>query len=253
MLDVTRPTLAYEGQATGPATLEKPVNVLVAPVASNGDVVGPEGLATFAYYVYRRPSAGSSLDVWDDATKLWTPETTTGVDRTPTQLAYQAGDPTPWRGIIVGAGGRDATGQPQFERAVGGYPTYSVRAYFVTADHSEALLTGPSDNLTFVGTAERNLMVIGPGDGEQLDSATEARVLLKDQGLQTIGRLLMQRDTPGATVTIDNAAGASIVLHPDGRIEITPAAGRRVVVAGDLEADHVIYLPAGGAVKQTLT
>ncbi len=214
MLDVTRPTLAYEGQATGPATLEKPVNVLVAPVASNGDVVGPEGLATFAYYVYRRPSAGSSLDVWDDATKLWTPETTTGVDRTPTLLAYQAGDPTPWRGIIVGAGGRDATGQPQFERAVGGYPTYSVRAYFVTADHSEALLTGPSDNLTFVGTAERNLMVIGPGDGEQLDSA---------------------------------------VLHPDGRIEITPAAGRRVVVAGDLEADHVIYLPAGGAVKQTLT
>jgi hypothetical protein len=47
-------------------------------------------------------------------------------------------------------------------------------------------------------------------------------------------------------------AGASIVLHPDGRIELTPAAGQRVVVAGDLETEHITYLPAGGFVKQAL-
>ena len=38
----------------------------------------------------------------------------------------------PWRGIIVGAGGRDVAGNPQFEKAVAGYPIYSVRAFFVT-------------------------------------------------------------------------------------------------------------------------
>jgi hypothetical protein len=253
MLDVTPPELVYEGRETGLATLEKPVDVLVGSVMWDGGVVEPADLATFAYFVYRRSSSGSALDIWDDDTKAWTSEQATGIDRKPIPLGYQANGPTPWRGVIVGAGGRDASGQPQFERAVRGYPLYSVRAYFVTADRSEALLTGPSDNLAFIGTADRNLMVIGPGEGEQLDAATEARLVLKGSGLQTLGRLRIQRDTPGAVVTLENAAGASIVLHADGRVEVTPAPGHRVVVAGDLETERITYLPAGGAVKQTLT
>lgn len=252
MLDVTPPTLSYEGKETGFAALEKPVDVLVGPVTSDGAVIGPEGLATFAYFVYRRAAPGTALDIWDRATSSWTSELVTDVDRLPTQLAYQPGDPEPWRGIIVGAGGRDAAGQPQFERAVGGYPLYSVRAFFESAYHAESFLTGPSENLAFVGGADRNLMVMGPGDDEQLDAATEARLLLKDPALQTIGRLLIERDAPGATVTLGNAAGASVVLHPDGRIEITPAAGQRVVVEGDLETERITYLPAGGGLKQTL-
>jgi len=252
VLTVTPPAIAYEGRETGLATLEKPVDVLVGPVTSDGEVVGAEGLAEFTYFVYRRSSPGSGLDIWDDASKTWTPEEVS-MARTPTQLAYVQGDPAPWRGVIVGAGGRDAAGGPQFEKAVGGYPLYSVRAFFATTGHAEALLTGPSENIAFTGTQDRNLMVMGPGEGEQLDSATEARVLLRNPGLQTVGRFHIRRDAPGAIVTIDNAAGASIVLHPDGRIELTPAAGQHVVVAGDLETEHITYLPAGGFVKQTLT
>jgi hypothetical protein len=252
MLGVMPPSLAYEGKETGFAALEKPVDVVVGPVTSDGAVVGPEGLATFAYHIYRRAAPGAALDIWDAATSAWTSELVTDIERAPTQLAYRPGDPEPWRGIIVGAGGRDAAGQPQFERAVGGFPLYSVRAFFEPTDRSEALLSGPSENLAFVGGADRNLMVMGPGDGEELDAATEARVLLKSASLQTIGRLLMERDAPGATVTLDNAAGASIVLHRDGRIEITPAPGQPVVVQGDLETERITYRPAGGGVKQTL-
>jgi hypothetical protein len=251
VLHVTPPALEYEGRETGLATLEKPVGVLVDPVTADGAVVEPEGLAAFAFYVYRRPSPGSGLDIWDDASKSWTPEAAPVV-RTPAQLGYQQGDPTPWRGVIVGAGGRDARGGPQYQRAVGGYPLYSVRAFFATKGNAEASLSGPSENFAFVAMQDRNLMVMGPGDGEQPDSATEARMLLRSPGFQTIGRFHIRRDAPGAAVTIDNAAGASIVLHPDGRIELTPAAGQRVVVAGDLETEHITYLPAGGFVKQAL-
>ena len=252
MLHVMPPTLSYEGQETGFAALAKPIDLLVGSATSNGTVVGPEGLATFGYYVYRRSSPGSGLDIWDDATSAWTSELVTGIDRVPTQLAYEPEEPEPWRGIIVGAGGRDAAGQPQFKKAVGGYPLYSVRAYFVTADHSDVFLTGPSVNFAFVDGTDKNLMVIGPGEGEELDGATEARVLLKDTALQTIGRLVIERDTPGAAVTLGNAAGASVVLHPDGRIVLTPAVGQRVVVAGDLETENITYMPAGGSIKRTL-
>jgi hypothetical protein len=42
-------------------------------------------------------------------------------------------------------------------------------------------------------------------------------------------------------------------LHPDGRIEITPAAGQRLVVASDLETERITYRPSGGGPKQILT
>jgi hypothetical protein len=253
MLNVSTPVLEYEGKETGLAVLEKPVNVSVGAVTLDGKILGPDGLATFAFYVYRRAAPGAAFDIWDDATSAWTSELDTGIERKPTQLAYQQDKPDPWSGIIVGAGGRDAEGRPQFEKALGGYPLYSVRAFFETTDHSEAMLSGGSDNFAFVGGSDKNLIVMGPGDDEELDKATEGRLLLKNTSLQTIGRLIIERDAPGAEVTLDNAAGASIVMHPDGRIEITPASGQRVVVAGDLETERVTYLPAGGGAKQTLT
>jgi hypothetical protein len=246
------PVLAYDGAPAGPATLEQPVDVLVGPVTSGGAVVGPEALRTFAYFVYRRVGSGAALDIWDDGAKVWTSELDTGAARTPVQLAYQVGEPEPWRGILIAAGGRDSAGNPQFAKAAGGYPHYAVRAFFASAQGAEAVLTGPSATFTFVSTSDKNLVVMGPGDDEEAADATQARVLLKNTSLQTIGSLQIERSSPGARVTLGNAAGASIVLHPDGTIELTPAAGQRVVVTSDLETEHIVYLPSGGAVKQTL-
>jgi len=42
------------------------------------------------------------------------------------------------------------------------------------------------------------------------------------------------------------------VLWPDGSVELRPAPGRTVVVAGDLETEHVVYRPGGGGAKKTL-
>jgi hypothetical protein len=251
-LTATRPVLAYDGVATGYAALEQPINVRVAHVVSDGEEVAPDSLATAGYFLYRRPSAGAALDIWDDGEKLWTSELDTTVHRTPFQLAYQPDDPEAWHGIIVAAGGRDLAGNPQFAKAIGGYPLYAVRAFFVSSDRSDAVLTGPSANVAFVSTSDKNLVVMGPGEGEQLAAATEARVLLKDPSLQAVGALHIERSALSAAVTLVNSAGASIVLQPDGSIELTPATGQRVVVAGDLETDHITYLPAGSAVKQTL-
>ena len=95
-------------------------------------------------------------------------------------------------------------------------------------------------------------MVIGPGEDEKPESATQARLVLKSPAMEVIGRVLIERSAPGARITIDNSAGASVVLHPDGHIELRPAAGRNVVVAADLEAERITYLPAGGGPKRVL-
>jgi hypothetical protein len=254
MLTAMPPLLAYEGRDTGVAALEKPIDVMVGPVRSDGEILGPDRLATFAYFVYRRLASGAAYDIWDDESSMWSSELDTTIKRKPTQLAYQPEKPDePWKGVLVGAGGKDAGGAPKFSKAAGGYPLYSVRAFFEITDGSDVLLTGGSENFAFVAGSDKDLMVLGPGEGEELDEATEARLLLKNTSLQTIGGLLIERDAPGASVTLDNSAGASIVLHPDGRIEITPAVGERVVVAGDLETERITYRPSGGGPKQILT
>ena len=102
------------------------------------------------------------------------------------------------------------------------------------------------------GVSDKNLVAIGAGEDQQPDQATEARVVLKDASLQTIGRLCIDREWPAATVTIESSAGASVVIRSNGRIEITPAAGEPLIVAGDLETERITYRPAGGGIKRVL-
>jgi hypothetical protein len=54
MLNAMPPVLAYEGRETGIAALEKPIEVMVGRVTLDGETLGPDRLATFAYFVYRR-------------------------------------------------------------------------------------------------------------------------------------------------------------------------------------------------------
>ncbi len=224
------------------------------PCSSRARPSARSALSTFGFFVYRQVTSSAASEIWNDADKAWQLEGSTPPQAapTPTQFAHEADQPKPWHGIVVAAGGQDANGQPQFSAAVGGYPLYSVRALFSTKDRSELTLSGPSDNVTFASLSDSNLMVLGPGDDEQPDNATQARIMLKNPAMSVIGRVLIERDSPGARVTLDNASGASIVLHPDGHIELRPAAGEQVVIAGDLDVDHITYLPAGGGAKKVL-
>jgi hypothetical protein len=241
MLTVPLPRLAYEPLAPGVAAAEQPLSVTVGPVLDGPRPQTPVELRTFGLVGYRRSAPGALLDVWDPEGKQWWPEGTAVAAET---LAFRDDQPDPWQAVLVAGGGdRFALGQ-------GGYPAYSFRALFTGAD--ETAISGPSDSVSFGSVADRNLMVLGPGDGEKPESATQARVLLKDTALQVIGGLVVRRDVPGAEVTLSNAAGASVVLRPDGAIELRPAAGRGVTVAGDIETERVVYRPAGGGAKQTL-
>ena len=241
MLTVPLPELAYEALALEVAAAELPVAITVGAVLDGSRPLTPVEMRTFGLISYRQPAPGAALDVWDQQAAQWVPEGA-AVEAEP--LAFLPDQPSPWQATVVAAGG------DKFATGVGGYPAYSFRAIFATAD--EVTLSGPSAAVSFSALADRNLMVLGPGEGERPDTATEARVLLKSTGLQVIGGLVIRRDSPGAEVTLSNAAGASVVLRPDGSIELRPGAGAGVTVAGDLETERVVYRPGGGGVKKTL-
>lgn len=247
MLTVPFPELAYEALAPSLAAAELPVTVGVGPVDVDGVVLTPVELRTFSLVTYRQAGPGAFPEVWDPVAKQWLPE---GTAVGPVPLAYLPDQAPPWQGTVVAGGGEDASGRPQFATALGGYPSYSFRALFATTD--EVALSAPSAPVAFASVTDRNLMILGPGDGEKPDNATEARLLLKDPGFQVIGGLVVRRDSPGAEVTLSNAAGASVVLLADGAIEVRPGPGRGVVVAGDLETERITYRPLGGGPKQAL-
>jgi hypothetical protein len=252
-LAVPQPTVTFDDAGGGTAALEKPVTVLLGPVTDSGVAVTPAALTRSGIALRRRAAAGAQVEIWDDGAKSWLPETPALSDNSakPIAVAYKPGDPNPWQGIVVAAGMKDAAGAPVLAKASQGYPQYTVGGTFAATDGAAG--DGPqSAPITFASVSDRNLVVLGAGDGEQVDQATQARLLLKDTSLQVIGGLTVLRDYPGATVRLDNAAGASVVLHADGSIELTPAAGRGVRIAGDVETEHLRYLPAGGGPKRDL-
>jgi hypothetical protein len=247
---VPAPTLRYQDAGGGAAALEKPVTVLFAAVTADGTALGPAQLAGFGFLVARRTSPGSEPEVWDDKGKRWLPDQPVS-PAAPVALSYRDGDPHLWLGMLVAGGMTDAAGAPAFAKAVAGYPIYTLRGMFTAA--SGAPVTGPpGPQLTFAGAADKNLMVIGPGQDEKPENATQTRLLLKGTGLQVIGGLVIARDEPGAVVTVSNATGAAVVLRADGGIELRAAPGHGVVIAGDVETERLTYQPAGGGPKRTL-
>jgi len=250
-LTIPAPALQFADAGGGAAAIEQPLTVLLGPVTAVGAAVPPSALAGYGFAVVRRRTPGAGAEVWDDQGKTWLPDAP-AAPATPIGLSYRDGDPAPWQGMLVAAGTNDAHGAPAFAKAVGGYPQYTVRGAFRPAIGGP--VAGPSSApFTFASASDKNLIVIGPGDGETPPQATQTRVLLKDPALQEIGALVIDRDAPGAVVTIRNAAGASVVLRADGGIELHPAPGQGLLVDGDLEADYVTYRPAGGGPKRVLS
>jgi hypothetical protein len=251
VLTIPAPTLDFEPQAAGVAALELPLTVALGPVTQDGATLAPPDLATSGMVSYRTLTPGSQPEVWAPDLKQWLPEAGDAAVAQP--LAFLPEEPQPWQGLVVAAGAVDASGAPVYASSgASGFPTYSFAALFVTHGE-EAGLSGNSPPVSFRSVSDRNLMVLGPGDGEKPEQATQARLQLRSTSLATIGGLVIDRDSPGAEVTLSNSAGASVVLRPDGTIELRPAAGRNVVVTGDMETERITYLPAtGGGPKKNL-
>ncbi|MEP6817666.1 MAG: hypothetical protein ABI873_19180 [Marmoricola sp.] len=241
---IPTPTLGYEPVTPGIAVLEKPVNLSVGPVLLGGTPLAPVGLTASGYFTFRRATPSSPSEVWDSDHKAWVLDPAPDLAHLKaTELAFTNQQ---WQGIVVAAGSTDAAGMPQFAKAVGGFPSYSFRAWFQTPTGSRGV-SAPSVALGFVGVSDRNLLIVGPAEGEKAEDATEARLALKDTSLHELGSVRIRRDSPGAAVMISNAAGGSVVLRPDGSIELRPAGGTRVRVVGELEADALYFRPSPGS------
>ena len=251
VLTVPPPTLDYDALAPGVAAAERPLTVRLGPVLREAQPLSPEQLTGFVLLTSRRLGPASPAELWDPVAAAWVPEGSVFSAGEP--LVFREGQPLPWEGLVVAGGQRDASGQRTFAAAVGGFPQYRFRGRFEIDDGVtyEEVVSAESQAVAFGSVTDRNRMVLGPAEGERPDTATQARLQLKDAALQLVGGLVIRRGGGSAEVTVSNSAGASVVLLPDGAIELRPAAGRGVTVAGDLETEHLTYLPAGGGSKKT--
>src|SRR5262249_35308939 len=106
-LPIPQPALA----AGAPAPLEQPLDVTLAEIRYSDGVPLDQNTATKSgLFVYRTLAAGASEDVWNDDAKSWQPAPSDLSAMTPLPFTYKAGDPAPWRAVVIAAGQGDAAG-----------------------------------------------------------------------------------------------------------------------------------------------
>ena len=259
MLTINAPQLLTD-PPSGPAALEKPVTVKLGPILfADGQEATALQLKKVGVFVYR--SAGSGEELWNEQAQAWqaVPASAAALAALlPVPLAFKEGDAAPWQGTLVAAGQKDGAGQPRFAKAVAGAPAYRVRAYgrFARDGADVDGLSAPSPDLQFVSATEQKRFSIAfATDAETADDCTLVRLVLKTAALQPAATIELRAN--GAELELANRDGsgqpmARVVLTAAGDIELRPLAGRRVIVASDVEIEHLRYLPAGGTVKQDL-
>lgn len=249
-LSLPAPELSWT--PAGSPQLEQPVEVRLLAIRY-GD--GAEALEADAQkigaYVFRLGSGGE--EIWNETEQRWAEVPADPAALQPVPLIYKAGDPLPWQGMLIAIGQQDKDGNPRFDKAAGGEPRYRLRAYgkFKRDGADYAGLSDPSPELAFVSGAENQRFAIemepAPPDPQQCELV---RILLKNASLAKAGYLEI-RTTGGQEVEIGNfdASGgplAVVLLAADGSIRLQPASGKKIVLAGDLEAQRIRYQPSGG-------
>ncbi len=239
--------------------LEEAIDLrLPALVFPDGTPLAADAVDRIGAHLYR--GAPGSEEIWNEAEKGWTPrplDLDSLATLTPLPMQHQDGDPLPWRGLLVAAGQKDKNGAPKIVKAIGGSPSYRLRA-LVRAHRDGGDYLGsspPSADLVFASLADtqRFTVSLDTGDAQTCQRVT---IQLKDSGLSPVG-LVEIRNTGGREVEIANrspggALRARILLLDSGDIQLEPAAGRNVVLAGTLEAQRVNYQPQVGGPRRTL-
>ncbi|HKA79630.1 MAG TPA: hypothetical protein VKD43_06325 [Xanthobacteraceae bacterium] len=258
-LSVPVPQLQYDPPGAA-AQLEKQVNVSLPDVTyADGQAATQDQLQKIGAFVYRVATLGGSEEIWNDAEQAWQPAATDAAalaTLTPIALAFKAGEAAPWQGMLVAAGQKDKQGAPRYAKAINGQPVYRLRAFAqFTRDGATATgVSAPTADLSFVSAIDNQRFGIS-FDTETAADCTLARLQIKHPGLQPAGFVELRAAGPEIEIANCDAGGqpiARVLLTASGDIELHPAAGRKVIVQGDLEAERVRYLPAGGAVKQDL-
>jgi hypothetical protein len=151
----------------------------------------------------------------------------------------------------------DAAGAPQLQPAVTHFPQYRLRGAFrAKRGTTEGFGLGPeSGPIEFASAAAASRF--GAELAPNADSATRARIILRNSAAQAAGVLDIDASGGSTVITLENFDGfggalGSITLEADGAIHLRPRTGMKVFVHGNLETDGIRYLPNGGTLKQDL-
>jgi hypothetical protein len=258
-LHVPAPVLDFKPLAGSIAPLEEPVTVSFAAIRfPDGSAMTPADYAAAQVVVSRVIQAGGAAEVWDGSAKTWRSAAATDLSQVAGLPVIPPSSPAePWKGILLGSGEKDSAGAPWIRAAVGHYPRYTVRGSFrgIRAGAVTQGVGPESPPIEFASAAE--LKRFGVALTPDPETATRARLALRTAGGQALGTLDIDASGGDPVVTLSNqtsggATLARIRLEADGGITLIPASGRRVVIQGDLEAEHVRYLPTGAGVKADL-
>ena len=247
-LIVFAPEIVYEAVDPGLAMLEKPLIIRCAAVTgSGGAALGRDRFSAAGFLVYRQTAAGSSLEIWNENAKQWEPDPGGApADQKPKPFAYQEGETFPWQGLLVAVSQKDAAGLNQFQADTGGsgYPRYSFRAFFASADKGSptSVTSAPSQSIRFISLMDAIRAGIRVGEGQTPEDATEVHFFLRDSSRRVVGSVEIRADGGSARIEISNRSGAGaklavVRLLPAGDVEIQPPAGGKVQVLGALEVD----------------
>jgi hypothetical protein len=249
------PELAWTPPGGAPQ-IEQPVELKLPAIVFPDGIEATESDAQKVGALVYRLGAGSE-EIWNETEQAWTEPPADPAALSPVALSYKAGDPFPWQGMLVAVGMKDKDGNDRFEVASGGAPRYRLRtcALFKRDGAEFSGLSGPSAELAFVEglQSQRFKVTMDPDDVQQ---AQEVTIALKNASLADAGYLKISTRS-GQQVEIANcdASGvklASVLLAADGTIHLKPAAGKKIVLEGDLEAQRIRYQPSGGGAATDL-
>jgi hypothetical protein len=257
---VPPPAFAFKSLPGGFASIEDAVTITFPAVRfADGTAMTVDDYAGAYALLTRAAAPAAPIEVWHAGLKRWR----AADDLDPAHvLGFPLVPPLegdePWRTVLIGSGQIDAGGAAPIASATGGFPQYRVRGLFRARRGSrQAVGLGPeSAPLLFASRAAsaRFAATLTP-DAEH---PTRVQLTLRNAAARPVA--LVELDASGGhpaltlrSFDIVGSPHASITLEADGDIFLSPAAGRRVVITGDLEAERVHYLPASGLPKKTLS
>ena len=257
---VPPPAFAFKSLPGGFAPLEGVVTIVFPAVRfPDGTAMTADDYAGAYALLTRAAAPGAPIEVWHAALKRWRPAGELDPARVfglPLMPPLEGDEP--WRTVLVTSGQNDENGAPFVAGATGGFPQYRVRGLFrARRGSTDAVGLGPEGApLLFASaTASARFAATLTPDAEY---PTRVQLTLKNAAARPVA--LVELDASGSHPALtlrsfDSAGGphASATLEADGDIFLSPAAGRRVVITGDLEVERVHYLPASGLPKKTLS
>jgi hypothetical protein len=259
LLQVPVPALSYKPVMGTFAPLEDVVTASFAAVRfPDGSAMGPDDYVDAQALLSRKTHAAAAVEIWDGGAKLWRLAgglALDGLRGLPVVPPKSGGEP--WQSLLVTAGQKDATGVPLVGAASAHFPQYRLRGVFRARRNGVEARGVGAETAPFefasVTEARRFDAELRP----DADGATRVRLVLRSAAGKAAGFLEIDASSGNTTLTLASfdAAGAplaSVSLLGDGSIRLAPAATKRVVIAGDLETEHIRYLPNTGFTKRDL-